>query len=378
MKVYCIGTGAAVAPHKKATSFYNIVRESRPVISCTSYMKKDKCVDVYAAKIKDSSSLNGKLYEISEAAMSEAVGQAGLSTEELRSNKRIGFVYGTSLADMMMYEAYVKEADALQLNGFAADISYRLRKHFRLHGPGYTITNACATGVSAVEIADRLIQDNIVDTCIVGCADIVSDFILAGMDRLKILNKSGKMQPFSAKSEGLILGDGAGFVVLSSSKTKNTACCIAGYSVTNDAIHISTPDICAVQLNRAIHESLLMAGITAADIDVVACSGNGIEANDLMQANAIKNMGLSESAKVVSVKPLIGHTLAASGLLELIAAAYMMKDGFIIPYCNDYQKAFEFLEIPFSKKSEMRQINHVLLIVTGFGGINGSVVLSEK
>lgn len=376
--INCIGMGVVSAVGSDIIQLEKSLRAGKSGVKRFEIIKNATEKNLFGGLVNiDIDINNGKLMSMSSKAMYEAISTSGISLDYIKGNTRVGFVYGTSLSEIDCIENYIINKESELISRFALDISYNLRKKLNIKGPSFTFSNACATGITAIEIAANLIKDDSVDICIVGCGDLLSEFILSGMKTLNILNRADKLEPFAKKEKGIILGEGSGFLILSNDKFGKKCTKISGYSVTNDAKNLCTPDIEAHELINAIEKSLEMANVIKEEIDVVFCSGNGCKYNDIMQEKAIIDVCSKNNALVTSAKPLIAHTLAASSIIECISAIIMMENDFIIPFCNDYVLDETADKINFSKEFINKEFNNSLLISTGFSGVNGALVLRK-
>lgn len=323
-----------------------------------------------------------KYVRIADQAVQEALDDAGL-----KPNQRMGLVLGTSLAKMSVLEEVIKNSVHNQIlyssrrhiMGTMDYLAIHIQRKFRITGPSYVISNTCVSGISALEIGCHLIKSGQLDYCLVGSIELISVLIYEGLKALNALSTSGKLRPFGAERDGIVLGEGVGFLVLGRKSKKRSYGQIAGYATTNDGTHLTAPDREGRGLIKAIDRSLEMAEIKPPDLDCIFCGGTGTDYNDAMQAIAIRYLQ-SQSRKevpVTSIKPLIGHTLAASGCIESIAALLMMQNGWLTPLFPDYPVDPKMQAIPFLKKRYYGEISKVLLIASGFTGVNGALVLGR-
>lgn len=322
--------------------------------------------------------------EITDQALQEALDDA-----KLKPDHRVGLVIGTSLANTAVFEKQIKdliEKKDIPLNnrrlitGTMGYLAEHVRRKFKLTGPSYVVSNTCVSGISAILTGCYLINSGQVDNCIVGSVEIVSDLIYQGMKSLNALSASNKLKPFAAGRDGMVLGEGVGFLVLANQKPKTSYGKILGYAITNDGTHLTAPDREGWGLIKAIERSMIMAEIKANELDCIFCGGTGTGYNDAMQALAIRRIEeKSETViPVTSIKHLVGHTLGASGAIESIAALMMMKEGWLLPLESDYTVDPELEPIPLLKEMYYGEIENSLLISSGFTGVNGALVLQRE
>lgn len=390
--VYCIGMGAVTAVSKDIGEFRKALKQGNSGIDpvkgfdCTKFKAK------YGGEISELPSC-GKFFAMAEKAMLEALEDADIGLEELNGNTRAGFIFGTSLGDTIAHEKAL--SDVYKNSERPANIQQRvkpnvlaytaskLREKLHIKGSSITISNTCVTGISAIAVASSLILAGILDICIVGCADILGQFIYSGMDSMKALSKKAVLEPFSSERDGIILGEGSGFIILANESCKAAKkkfyAKVAGHAITNDAVHLSSSDRNANGLTEAIIQSLKMSELKAEEIDCIFCCGNGTKYNDAMQAKAIDRVWpfTDSQVPVTSIKPVIGHTLAASGIIESIGIMIMMDEGYIAPIGRNYEHDPEINPIKLLHSVKEAAVSKAILLSSGFSGVNGSVVLRK-
>jgi 3-oxoacyl-[acyl-carrier-protein] synthase II len=330
--------------------------------------------------------LKNKYIKMSNVALQEAIDDAGLDKKQIINNFRIGMILGTSLANIVIFEESIK-ASVKRLNtnsnrlltGIMSYLLTHLRRKYKIAGPAYILSNTCVSGINAIGLGYHLIKSGQVDCCIIGSVDIVSDFINSGMKSLNALSVRDKLQPFSANRDGMLLGEGVGFLILTNKKCEKAYGKITGYSITNDGCHLTAPDREAGGLIKAINRSLEMAGIKMEELDAIFCGGTGTGYNDAMQAVAINYIerNVSKSIPVTSIKPYIGHTLGASGTLESIAALLMMGKSWLAPIGSVYPIDPDLTPLPLLSKMFYGEINKIILFGSGFTGANGALVIER-
>lgn len=235
------------------------------------------------------------------------------------------------------------------------------------------VSNACISGVVAVVLAQRLINAGRYDDIIVVGGDEMTEFTTSGFMAFKSVSEQ-PCRPYDAKRDGLSLGEAAGAVVVSNDRKKSQGIVVAGGSMSNDANHISGPSRTGEPLAEAIRQAMGEPGIANDDISFVNAHGTATVYNDEMESKAINLAGLQDKP-LNSLKPYIGHTLGASGLVEIAIAAEELRHGMVIG-----TKGFETLgtPMPLNVSAENRSVTmkHCVKSASGFGGCNAAVVLS--
>lgn len=203
-------------------------------------------------------------------------------------------------------------------------------------GPRVTFSSACASSTAAVGHAMDLIRDGRADLVIVVGADAVSHGIMAGFNSLGALSGS-YTAPFSTPI-GITLGEGAGVLVVENDATaaaRGAAALaeVTGYALSGDAYHATSPDREGRGIEAAVRMALADAGLGPQDIDFVSAHGTGTEANDAAESQAMVRL-FGKAVPVSSSKSFLGHTLGASGIIEMIATLVAVQEGQIPPTLN--------------------------------------------
>lgn len=316
-----------------------------------------------------------KFMAFTETAFREAVSDAGLYPNKLVNNSRVGMVVGSSLG--------IIDSLGIDENGNTSgnliDFSWLMEK-YHIKGPIYTVSNTCVSGINAIAVAMALLEQNHIDICIVGGVDIIGDFILNGFSSMNMLSKKKTLELFSQNQDGTILSSGAGFLVLEKEGTAKTSYAkILSCTITNDAYDLVRADMNGYMLQNAILECIQKVGLDIIDINLIMTCANGMEKMDIQQANLISKLFMNHDSYLVSsIKPLIGHTLGASGILDVIVAIEYMNKGEVLPLGNTnyYDLPSTFLKMLHGIVK--KPIEHVLLMSVGFSGVNGAVLICNS
>ncbi|MDB4901324.1 MAG: beta-ketoacyl-[acyl-carrier-protein] synthase family protein [Mucilaginibacter sp.] len=244
-----------------------------------------------------------------------------------------------------------------------------------------TISTACSSSANAIMYGARLIKHNILDAVIAGGTDALTRFSLNGFNTLMILDEQ-YCQPFDENRRGLNLGEGAGYVLLTSERIasllkKDPYCSISGYCNANDAYHqtASSPD--GDGPYQAMTGALKMSGLRPQDIGYINLHGTGTQNNDNSEGAAIERLFHPHYPKMSSTKSFTGHTLGASAGIEAVFSALAVQKGIVYPNLRlqTPMKAFSFVpETTFSKYPELK---NVLSNSVGFGGNCSSLIFSK-
>lgn len=255
-------------------------------------------------------------------------------------------------------------------------IANNIKRYFMCEQTPTIISTACISGVAAIAIGARMVEDGEVDNVYVVGVDTICDFIVEGFNSFKSISKE-VCRPYDATRDGLTIGEGCGVVLLSSDRElSQSKIVVAGCGLSNDANHISGPSRSGDGLFFAIDRAMTQAGVTTSDIDYINLHGTGTIFNDEMESKAI-NMADLLASPCNSLKPYLGHTFGASGVIESILTIEQMRRGEVFGV-----KGYESCGVPFelniSAKHRNIKIRHALKTASGFGGTNGAIIFSQE
>lgn len=245
-------------------------------------------------------------------------------------------------------------------------------KHFPL-----IISNACASGVMAINAAAHLLQKKKYEHIIVAGIDLISDFILYGFQSLYALSNEAS-KPFDKDRKGINLGEGAAAIVVStqSSAFKNECYRWLGGCTAGDANHISGPSRTGEGLYRSVIATLKESGLTNSDIDFVSAHGTATLFNDEMEAIAMNRLNM-QHIPLNSFKGFFGHTLGAAGIIETAMCIQSMKKNVLLRSVG-YVECGTSVPLHIIEKNTPEKINTVLKTASGFGGCNASLIIQKN
>ena len=191
-----------------------------------------------------------------------------------------------------------------------------------------------------------------------------------------------KARPFDKNRKGLSLGEAAGFLLLmseerASSEKRTIYGKIAGWGMTNDAHHMTAPSEDGSGLAESMRKAIRAAGLSIEDIGSISAHGTGTVQNDAMEMQAFKSVfGNSSPIPTYSIKGGIGHTMGATGLIEVLVALKSLDDGLAPPTVN-LLEAEEDAKEWVSKDTQKIDQKAALSTNAGFGGINSALVITK-
>ncbi len=251
----------------------------------------------------------------------------------------------------------------------------RIASYFGYNERVTIVSNACVSGVTAIAVAARMIERGEVDQAYVVGVDIVSEFVVSGFNSFKSISPT-VCRPYDESRDGLTLGEGCGAIFLTKDEALSpNKILVAGYGMSDDANHISGPSRSGDGLYFAIDKAMRMAGVDAAQIGMVNAHGTATPFNDEMESKAL-NWAKIADVPCNSLKPYIGHTLGASGVIEAIISIEEMSRGVIFGV-KGYERSGVPFELNVSAEHREMEVNHCIKCASGFGGTNAAIVLSK-
>ena len=318
-------------------------------------------------------------YHLANTALTEARGEAGPILKAPPA-ERIGLVLSTTKANIEALERLsdgrsCSEAARRHLQGdlLATDLA----EAHGARGPVQCVSVACVSGLVALQQGAKLIQRGAADAVLVVGVDHLSAFVVSGFTALKAIDPNG-CRPFDQDRHGLSPGEaGAAIVLTRADLLPASAITIRGWGCSNDANHMTGPSRDGSGLAQAIRAALAMADLPAAAIDYVNAHGTGTPYNDAMESAALRAVFGDSGPPVSGSKGMLGHTLGAAGVVETILCVLAMR-GRRLPGTPRLSVAAE--GSPAGLVLEPRsvaQLHHVLKLNTGFGGVNGALLLQH-
>jgi 3-oxoacyl-[acyl-carrier-protein] synthase-1 len=313
---------------------------------------------------------NPKKYSFFEQLMLSSTIDALANTTIDASSERTIFVISTTKGNVEK----LKTEEGRNTNDYKLWHSAKLvTDYFNNPNQAIVISNACVSGVMAVNTAKQLLETQAYDHAVVIGADVASDFVVAGFMSFMALSPE-VCKPFDDKRVGLSLGEAAGCLVLSTDNKSDIT--IIGGANANDANHISGPSRTAEGLFLAIQNAMNEARISNDEIDFISAHGTATMYNDEMESIALNRHKLQHTP-VNSFKAYWGHTLGASGIIEIIASIKSMQNNMLVKSLG-FDKKNEGESINIITENTPKELKTVLKTAAGFGGANSTLILQKS
>jgi 3-oxoacyl-[acyl-carrier-protein] synthase II len=341
--------------------------------------------------------------QLGACAAAEAVEHSGIDfTKE--DTERCGVVVGSGVGGIItIEEGLVTMIDRspdrlspftvprLMVNAVSGNVSIR----YGLRGPAGAHATACASSGHAISDAMNYLQRGLADVMLAGGAEAaVSPLCVAAFMTMKALSTRNDdptraSRPFDADRDGFVLGEGAAMMVLETeehAKARGATILaeLVGCANSSDAGHITAPDPEGLGAARSMRWALKDAALRPDQIDYVNAHGTSTPLGDKAEMSAVlgvfgEHARKSAGGKLLmsSTKSMHGHTLGASGAVEMVACIHAVRDGVIPPTINldKPDEGFDMDLVPHHARE--RRCRYAMNNTFGFGGHNVTLIVGR-
>ena len=285
------------------------------------------------------------------------------------SQPNVVLILSTTKADVELLEQIPSQQDRSE-EVTPAESALMIARELGFTTQPIVVCNACISGLSALIIANRLLEDGQYDYAVVCGADSQSRFIVSGFQSLKALSTE-PCRPFDMERIGLNLGEAAATMILSRQAETDAVWTISRGAVRNDACHISNP----VKNGEGSYRALTAAigNHSSEELAFVNAHGTATIFNDQMESVAIERAGLS-AVPVNGYKGYYGHTMGAAGVLETILSMAAIDDHTILG-TRGFEERGVSGKIQLSADNQPTSKTAFVKMLSGFGGCNAAVHL---
>jgi 3-oxoacyl-[acyl-carrier-protein] synthase II len=318
---------------------------------------------------------------------------------EAEPHERVGVCMGSALGGMLTAEeqhgAFAARglsavSPMLAVTVFGAAASCNIAIEFGVTGPNTANCNSCAAGTIAIGDAMRFIQRGEAEVMLAGGAEApIAPLCFGSFSIIRAMSKRNHdperaCRPFDKGRDGFVMGEGAAILVLEEAaraerRGAHIYAEILGYSLTNDAYHMSAPHPGGVEAARAMAMVLNDAGLRPEDIEYINAHGSSTPMNDKIETMAIKQVfgGLAGRIPVSGTKGLYGHALGASGAIEAAIGVLALAYKYVPPTVN-YEIPDPECDLDYVPNvGRSAQVRYLMSNSFGFGGINACLVLGR-
>ncbi|HEY4254197.1 MAG TPA: beta-ketoacyl synthase N-terminal-like domain-containing protein [Roseomonas sp.] len=267
-------------------------------------------------------------------------------------------------------------------------VGERLAARFGTSGAPISMTTACATGATAIQMAVEAIQRGETDAAIAAGADgsvqpeALIRFALLSALSARNEDPAAASRPFEKTRDGFVMAEGAAALVLESlasarARGATVIGLIGGCGERADSFHRTRSNPDGAAIIGAIRNALSDAGVAPADVGYVNAHGTGTPENDKMEAFGMRAVFGDAVPPISSIKSMIGHTLSAAGAIEAAASLLSIRDQVLPPTINHVEPdPLITLDVVPNVQRQVSGLRHVLSNSFGFGGQNVCLLLS--
>jgi nodulation protein E len=300
------------------------------------------------------------------------------------SGPRAGVITGSSVGgqtamDAAFLELYGRQSPRVNPMLIPRVMSNSAASHiameFGAQGPAFSVSTACSSGNHAIGQAFWAVRSGVCDIAMAGgCEAVFSYGFLKAWEAMRVVSPD-TCRPFSKDRCGMILGEGAGMLVLepleaARARGARVYAEIAGFGMSADAHHITQPSAsgAALAIRRAVDD----AGIEPAAVGYINAHGTGTPANDPTEAAAIRLVFGADADRIAvsSTKSMHGHALGAAGAIEAVATILALHRCRIPPTANFTTRDPECDLDVVPNISRAAEVEYALSNSFAFGGLN--------
>jgi 3-oxoacyl-[acyl-carrier-protein] synthase I len=314
---------------------------------------------------------NGILY----GTVRKAIADAGLGRGEV---ERLPIFFGSTSIDIPIYEDNYRTARNVlsQTSSGYGNIANEIARHFDIRAACYTFTTACTSSANGVLFASAMIAQGLLERALVVGYDLYSNLGFYGFEALKLIAPP-PYRPFDKHRQGVIMGEGCGAVILDKQRAAQNDFYYMGGANGCDTYSVTTHDPEGSVIAKVMGDALVHAGVAPGAIDAVKAHATGSYHNDLTECNGLRRVFQDRVPPVTGLKPFIGHTVGACGVIELVLFTEAVKNGFVPP-TPGFEVPDEALAVaPITRPLAMER-GTFLLNYFGFGGNCVSLVVANE
>ncbi|WP_105201457.1 MULTISPECIES: beta-ketoacyl-ACP synthase [unclassified Pseudoalteromonas] len=334
----------------------------------------------------------GRVALMATVATERALQQAELLGHPALTNGDTGIAYGSSTGSTPPLIAFADMMKSGQMSGVTATSYIQMMAHtapvnigvfFGLKGRVITTSSACTSGSQGIGYAYEAIKYGRQKLMVAGGAEELCVTEAAVFDTLYATscnndNPKATPRPFDSKRDGLVIGEGAGTLILEEyehAKARGATILaeIVGFGCNSDGQHVTQPTSETMQV--AIEMALQDAELSADQIGYVNAHGTSTDRGDIAESHATFN---ALGAKPISsLKSYLGHTLGACGAIEAWASIEMMRDGWFAPTINLDSVDEQCAPLDYLTQGTELDCDYVMSNNFAFGGINTSLIFKR-
>jgi 3-oxoacyl-[acyl-carrier-protein] synthase II len=260
-------------------------------------------------------------------------------------------------------------------------LSIHVARAIGARGMVLTLPAACAAGNYALSFSADLIRTGRADVVVTGAAELLQELQFSGFVRLAAMAPD-KCQPFDLNRQGLLLGEGAGLLVLESgshaaARERLPLAELGSYGISCDAYHITRPHPEAEGSITAMIGAIARSGLSPEDIDFVNAHGTGTKHNDAAESKVMREVFGDRRVPISSMKSMLGHCMGAASALEAIGCVFTIQTG-VYPPTIGYETLDPECDLDVVANVARRGKSDVVINNSlAFGGYNAVTVFAK-
>ncbi len=336
--------------------------------------------------------------QFSVASAIMALEDAGVAWSREQPQARSGVSFGTALGGVANaeyeHQRFLKKGSrgvnqtlALQVFGGSAHSNIAIECGFQ--GVGTTNSNSCASGVVSVGEALRYIRDGMADLIVAGAAEApLSPLTFEAFDLIKTMSRwngepaARACRPFDLERDGFVMGEGAASVIVEEfeharRRGARIYCEVLGYSLNNEAFHMTSPLPSGEAVMRCMRETLADARVAPEQVEYINCHASSTQMNDANEVACVKGVFGDHAWKLTlsGTKGFTAHPLGATGAIETVLCALAIERGYLPPtlHFQTPDPACDLDIVPNIGREQ--KVRCAMNNAFGFGGINASLLL---
>ncbi len=305
--------------------------------------------------------------------------------------ERVGVLLGAGSGGILSVEKYFREfyrgsrtpSPSLLVSYSLATTTDLIAIEAGLKGPRSTTATVCSSSSASIGVAYEMIRMGLADVMVTGGSDSLCEVSYSGFSSLKLVDPES-CKPFDKRRQGLLIGEGAGIVILENLEhaLKRGAPIHAeflGYGICADAYHLTAPEPNGEGVERVIRLALEHAGVSPDQVDTINAHGTATPFNDIAETRGIKRVFGERAGEipVSGIKSMIGHCLGAAGGLEAVATV-LTVEGDVIPPTIHYEVPDPLCDLYYTpNRSISRDVRVAISNSFAFGGNNACLVFGK-
>lgn len=334
----------------------------------------------------------GRVSLLATRATELALEQAGLQDADV-SRPGVGLAYGSTsgsppalgkFATQLFKNTVEGLTGAEFLQSMSHTTAINLAQFFGIQGRIIPTCSACTSGSQAIGYAYECVKAGFQDVMISGGAEelhfagaAVFDIMLATSTRNDEPHLTPR--PFDRDRDGLVVGEGAGTLILESldharGRDATILAEVAGFSSNCDGLHVVNPS--AEGMQSVMEAALASAELAPDAIDYVNAHATSTEVGDIAESQATREC-FGRAVPISSLKSYMGHTLGACGALEAWISIHQMHEGWLAPTINLDAVDERCAELDYLTKVRETKLSHIMSNNFAFGGINTSLIIKQ-